>query len=352
MTNSNELIPINQTLTVNDLTDGWSNFCIIILSINVKNNFPTWDDCEMTIHDGNDGLIVTKYITDNENSVCLYAMENKTLMVTIGDYRLLINLLDKDNPELIKKYGKCSREAMSDICEDISGKMSEEGVYNKTEVLDKISYPVGCLDRIDNTKYKDVITHLKNDKKYKTYTEMEKSLSQIKFPTDYANAINIMCDIDEKLLDCSEFIIVAIMLKNNHVTLNVHNGDENFITPGMINNETSYHISCTNSWLLQICGSSVVDFENNHTLVIFIEKNNTFLLKTLNPYDIAKNNDSNMIDVKKFEQFLTFMVSTKTSIAMDLLRYVAYPITMLSQYVTNNQFKEILDKNSKPVSLN
>lgn len=352
MTNSNELIPINQTLTVNDLMDGWSNFCIITLSINVKNNFPTWDDCEMTIHDGNDGLIVTKYITNNENNVCLYAMENKTLMVAIGDYRLLINLLDKENPELIKKYGNCSREVMTDICEDISSKMTEEGVYNKTEVLDKVSYPVGCLDRIDNTKYQNVIIHLKNDKKYKTYTEMERFLSQIKFPTDYVSAINVMCDIDEKLLDCSEFIIVAIMLKDNHVTLNVHNGNENFITSNMINGETSYHISCVNSWLLQICGSSVVDFENNHALVIFIEKNNGFLLKTLNPYDIAKNDDPNIIDAKKFEQFLTFMVSTKTAIAMDLLRYAAYPVTMLSHYVTNDQFKKLLDENSKPVSIN
>lgn len=349
MTNSNELIPINQTLTVNDLMDGWSNFCIITFLVNTKNDLPTWDDCEMTLRDGKDGLIVDTCITDNKNMVCLYAVENKTLMVTIGDYRLLINLLDKENPELIKKYGTFSYDTFCKFNDDILRKMLNVGIYNKATILDELSSPIDCLDRIDNVKYKNIITCLK---KYNSHNELEIFLSQVNFPQEYAKTVNITYDIDDKLMDCSKFIIAAITLKDHCVSLNVYDGDKNFITPNMIDGESSYKLSYITSCVLQIYDSSSINFENNHTVMMFIEKNNKFLLKNLDLYDVAKSDEPDLLDAKKLERCLAFMIPTKTVTMMNLLKYVAYPTAMLSQYVIDKQFKKILDENSKPVSIN
>lgn len=352
MTIINELIPINHTLPVSDLINGWSDFYIITIAINTKSDLPTWDQCELVAGDGENGLIVERYVTDNESDVCLYAIENKTLMVTIGDYMLLINLLEKDNPKLVKEYGTFSQDTMNSLCKDISSKIANVGVFNRTKILDKISYQIKYLNRITNVKYKNIIHCLKKDKMCKPYNKIVSFLAKTVCPPNIMITVDKKYNIDEKLLDCSKFLIVAIVTKDNKVSLLVHDGDKNFITPNMINGKYDYNINYVNAWILKIHDSSSMISEDNNTIIVFIKKNNEFLLKMLNAFDVAKNDDPDILDAKKLERCLTFMLPTNVTIMIGLLRHVAYPTTMLSQYVTDNQFKEILDKNSKPVSLN
>lgn len=317
-------VPINLQIPMDNKFMDLSDFYIFTKVYDTKDGEPYCSgDYKDYVHDGKDGL-VNKSCIDEEKSFLIYVTDLFSFIVKTELNVLWINFIKKDSisGELIDKNNHT----------DFT-KVREAPVHSIKNMIEYI---------IDPTHKEHFVKSLKDDTACIKYNEMMSKITDMMSHGMDANFAGYDYTVDDKVIDCSKFIIVTMKCTEEKMWFQLHDGLQGLTTLKINDNDKDYRIMVVAEGFLLLSNNVEDDI-----FTFFIDKNNNMLLETMKLFDIKNSGNSNEIDINKLKLYLIILSMKNGDRFVRVLRFISQPIKQLSNYVIDSKLKEkVLSLNS------
>lgn len=310
-------IPINQTISVTDKLIDLSDFMV---------STTMWVDCienpfdvnklKIFYHDGNEGLINRECLDSDEEQLCIYAMCDKSFIIVTKRNILFISFAKRNNKSLT-----------------IERLRNEEfpSVY-----IEQIS------DHIINQELKKRVLKIKDaDRLYGDHYRLMEKISTLPFNKKSFVSVNKTYNVTDRLIDCSNFIILSFRQAKGIMRLQLHDGVNGLVTLETTDGKPTYSFDDINNVFIRINNQSSDISKFDATIISLIDKRNNFFLNTGQVLDVTKDGNPGVMDINKLKIYFVVYMNLISCSSIPLWNYVSCPINKITPYIVDPEIKEL-----------